>query len=49
MRLTQGGFFKGNFIGEGARSGISFPDYVKVAAAYGLPRKGLRKPTLPQI
>jgi len=36
MRLTQGGFFKGNFIGESARSGISFPDYAKVAAAYGL-------------
>jgi acetolactate synthase-1/2/3 large subunit len=37
MRLTQGGFFKGNFIGEGRRSGVSFPDYAKVAAAYGLP------------
>jgi acetolactate synthase-1/2/3 large subunit len=37
MRLTQGGFFKGNFIGESPRSGISFPDYVKVATAYGLP------------
>jgi acetolactate synthase-1/2/3 large subunit len=37
MRLTQGGFFKGNFIGESARSGISFPDFVKVASAYGLP------------
>lgn len=36
MRLTQGGFFKGNFIGESARSGISFPDFVKVAQAYGL-------------
>lgn len=37
MRLTQGGFFKGNFIGESPRSGISFPDYVKLAAAYDLP------------
>jgi acetolactate synthase-1/2/3 large subunit len=37
MRLTQGGFFKGNFIGESPRSGISFPDYVKLATAYGLP------------
>lgn len=37
MRLTQGGFFKGNFIGESARSGVSFPDFVKVAQAYGLP------------
>jgi len=37
MRLTQGGFFKGNFIGEAERSGVSLPDYVAVAAAYGLP------------
>jgi acetolactate synthase I/II/III large subunit len=37
VRLTQGGFFKGNFIGEGPRSGVSFPDFVKVALAYGLP------------
>ncbi len=37
MRLTQGGFFKGNFIGESPRSGISFPDYAKLAIAYGLP------------
>ncbi len=36
MRLTQGGFFKGNFIGESPRSGVSFPDYVKLATAYGL-------------
>jgi acetolactate synthase-1/2/3 large subunit len=36
MRLTQGGFFKGNFIGESARSGLSFPDFVNVATAYGL-------------
>ena len=37
IRMTQGGFFKGNFVGESARSGVSFPDYVKVGAAYGLP------------
>ena len=37
MRMTQGGFFKGNFIGEAKRSGVSFPDYVRVATAYGLP------------
>jgi acetolactate synthase-1/2/3 large subunit len=36
MRLTQGGFFKGNYIGESPRSGVSFPDYARVAAAYGL-------------
>jgi acetolactate synthase-1/2/3 large subunit len=37
IRMTQAGFFKGNFVGEGRRSGVSFPDYVRVAAAYGLP------------
>jgi len=37
IRMTQGGFFKGNFVGESARSGVSFPDYVKVGTAYGLP------------
>ena len=37
IRTTQGGFFKGNFVGEGRRSGVSFPDYVKLGAAYGLP------------
>ncbi len=37
IRTTQAGFFKGNFVGEAPRSGVSFPDYAKVAAAYGLP------------
>jgi acetolactate synthase-1/2/3 large subunit len=36
IRMTQGGFFQGNFVGEGRRSGVSFPDYTRVAAAYGL-------------
>jgi acetolactate synthase-1/2/3 large subunit len=36
MRITQGNFFK-RFIGESARSGISFPDMIKIAEAYGLP------------
>ncbi len=36
MRVTQGNFFK-RFIGEGPRSGVSFPDMVKLAQAYGLP------------
>jgi acetolactate synthase-1/2/3 large subunit len=43
MRLTQGGFFKGNFIGESARSGLSFPDFVKVGAAYGLAAARIEK------
>lgn len=37
IRMTQGGFFQGNFIGEAPRSGVSFPDYARVATAYGLP------------
>lgn len=36
IRLTQTNFF-GNLVGEGPGSGVSFPDIVKVAAAYGLP------------
>ena len=39
IRTTQAGFFKGNFVGEGRRSGVSFPDYVKLGAAYGLPTR----------
>jgi acetolactate synthase-1/2/3 large subunit len=36
IRITQGGFF-GRFVGESPCSGVSFPDMVKVAQAYGLP------------
>ncbi len=36
IRLTQTNFF-GNLVGESPSSGVSFPDIVKVAAAYGLP------------
>jgi acetolactate synthase-1/2/3 large subunit len=34
MRSTQGTYFK-RFIGEGPDSGVSFPDFEKLAAAYG--------------
>ena len=37
IRMTQESFFKGNFIGEGPRSGVSFPNTMKIAEAYGLP------------
>ena len=37
MRTTQKNFFKGNYVGEGPRSGVSFPDFAKVGAAFGLP------------
>jgi acetolactate synthase-1/2/3 large subunit len=36
MRLTQDNFFKRR-TGEGPKTGVSFPDIVKVASAYGLP------------
>jgi acetolactate synthase-1/2/3 large subunit len=36
IRTTQSNFF-GRLIGEGAESGVSFPDFVKVAQAHGLP------------
>ncbi|HWG16231.1 MAG TPA: thiamine pyrophosphate-binding protein [Acidobacteriaceae bacterium] len=37
IRQTQNGFFQGRLIGTGATSGISFPDMMKVGAAYGIP------------
>lgn len=37
MRTTQMNFFKGHLVGEGPRSGVSFPDFVKVGEAFGLP------------
>ena len=36
MRSTQKNFF-GRLIGEGPDSGVSFPDFVKVGTAYGIP------------
>jgi acetolactate synthase-1/2/3 large subunit len=36
IRTTQGNFFR-RFVGESPSSGVSFPDMVKVAQAYGLP------------
>jgi acetolactate synthase-1/2/3 large subunit len=37
IRTTQQSFFGGNFVGEGPRSGVSFPDIVRLAQAYGIP------------
>jgi acetolactate synthase-1/2/3 large subunit len=39
IRTTQQSFFGGNFVGEGPRSGVSFPDIVRLAEAYGIPSK----------
>lgn len=37
IRQTQNGFFQGRLIGTGATSGITFPEMLKVGAAYGIP------------
>ncbi len=36
IRTTQLNFFNGNRVGEGPESGVSMPDMVKVATAYGI-------------
>jgi acetolactate synthase-1/2/3 large subunit len=37
MRITQSNFFQGRLVGESAESGVGFPDFVKLAKAYGIP------------
>jgi acetolactate synthase-1/2/3 large subunit len=37
IRQTQGNFFPDNIVGCGTDSGLSFPDFGKVANAFGLP------------
>ena len=37
IRTTQNNFFGGNLVGEGPTSGVSFPDPLKIAEAYGIP------------
>jgi acetolactate synthase I/II/III large subunit len=36
IRTTQMNFFNGNLVGEGPESGVSIPDMVKIAIAYGI-------------
>ncbi|GGG78755.1 thiamine pyrophosphate-binding protein [Edaphobacter dinghuensis] len=43
IRQTQNGFFQGRLIGTGASSGITFPDMLKVGAAYGIPSFSVEK------
>jgi acetolactate synthase-1/2/3 large subunit len=43
IRQTQNGFFQGRLIGTGATSGITFPDMLKVGAAYGIPSFAVEK------
>jgi acetolactate synthase-1/2/3 large subunit len=37
MRMTQSTFFNGRLVGESAKSGVGFPDFVRLAKAYGIP------------
>jgi len=39
IRTTQTNFFNKNFIGESFDSGVSFPDMIKIASAYGIKNK----------
>jgi acetolactate synthase-1/2/3 large subunit len=36
IRTTQTNFFNGHLVGEGPESGVTFPDIVKIANAYGI-------------
>jgi acetolactate synthase-1/2/3 large subunit len=37
IRQTQNAYFPGNEVGVGPESGVSFPDFIKIAAAFGVP------------
>ncbi|MES2523789.1 MAG: thiamine pyrophosphate-binding protein [Gemmatimonadota bacterium] len=39
IKLTQRGFFAGRMVGSGPASGVTFPDFQRVAEAFGLPFK----------
>ena len=43
MRTTQMNFFKGNLVGEGPRSGVTFPDFARVGEAFGIPSSRLER------
>ena len=36
MRFTQSMFFNGHMVGESAESGVGFPNFIKIANAYGI-------------
>jgi acetolactate synthase-1/2/3 large subunit len=39
IRTTQSSFFNGHLVGEGTTSGVSAPDFVKLAGAFGIPAR----------
>jgi acetolactate synthase-1/2/3 large subunit len=42
MRMTQDAYFGGQYVAANAASGVSCPDIVKLAAAYGIPATRIR-------
>jgi acetolactate synthase-1/2/3 large subunit len=43
IRQTQDNLFGGHYVGEGPRSGIGFPDMVRIGEAYGIPSERVSK------
>jgi acetolactate synthase-1/2/3 large subunit len=43
IRTTQRSFFQGNLVGESPQSGVTFPDMVRIAEAYGIPARSIRQ------
>lgn len=44
IRQTQRNYFDGRMTGSGADSGISVPDFIKVATAFGIKSKCIKNP-----
>jgi acetolactate synthase-1/2/3 large subunit len=42
IRMTQRGYMGGRFVGSGPESGVTAPDFMKVAHAYGLATESIR-------
>jgi len=50
IRTTQSNFFEGRLTGSGPTSGVSFPDFVKVGCAYGIPSLRIESSTdMPKV
>jgi acetolactate synthase-1/2/3 large subunit len=45
IRTTQRSYFDGRLVGEGPSSGVSFPDLLRVAKAYGIAACTIRHPS----
>jgi len=45
IRITQDAYFKSHYVGSGPESGLSFPDLMKIAKAYGIPAVRIKNHT----